>query len=339
MDNTQRKQSTRQPISVLIADIHFSLSTLPLASASLQSAIDYSNKNKLPLIVAGDTHDSKANLRGECVNEMIRVFKTCKQNCFVMIGNHCKINEKSDEHSLNFLQDIVCLVDTPNYQENFLMIPYQADKDNAILYLKEYCHEAYPIVIMHQGIQGSNSGDYFQDKSALSPEDVAGRRIVSGHYHRRQTIKLPDGGAWDYIGNPYTLNFGEANDPPKGFQILMDDGSLEFVPTNLRKHVILDAKASDDYTLTMVVSNPNDIVKIKVSGTKEELSKVKKSDYTCQSDFKLELIPTDSTSTISELSSNNTQEAQLDEVIDCMSNISDTQKARLKAMWRSVNGL
>ena len=97
---------------------------------------------------------------------------------------------------------------------------------------------------MHQGIKKSGQSDII-DPTALHAEDVAGLRIISGHYHRRETIPLPDGSTIaSFIGSPYTLTFGEANDPEKGFQILYDDGSLEFVPTNLRKHVIIEYDAN-----------------------------------------------------------------------------------------------
>ncbi|WP_206687817.1 hypothetical protein, partial [Streptococcus pseudopneumoniae] len=68
---------------------------------------------------------------------------------------------------------------------------------------------------------------------------------LSGHYHRTQDIRCgrPRKGAvglFTYIGNPYTLSFGEASDGPKGYQVLFDDGTLEQIPTNLRKHIIVE---------------------------------------------------------------------------------------------------
>jgi len=185
------------------------------------------------------------------------------------------------------------------------------------------------ILIMHQGITGSNSGEYIQDKSAITKDDVAGMRVISGHYHARQTIELPDGGKWDYIGNPYTTNFGEANDPPKGFQILMDDGSLEFVPTNLRKHVVMELDLS---RYEQFVNNPNfgdDLVWLKVKGTKEQLANFKKPF-----DCRLDLIPLD---TVTQASAQNlTQTELLDQLIDSLTNTSDESKARLKQTWKDL---
>ena len=62
------------PVAILISDVHYNINTLKLADAAMQMAIDEANKLSVPLIVAGDLHDTKANLRGECVNAMLSTF-------------------------------------------------------------------------------------------------------------------------------------------------------------------------------------------------------------------------------------------------------------------------
>lgn len=340
----RRNKMMSKPIAVLISDVHYSVQTLELADKAVRMAIDRANDLNVPLIVAGDLHDTKANMRAECVNRMIETFERCKTKteCYVLIGNHDKINEKSEDHSLKFLEEFVYLVDRPQLitDNQILCIPYQPEKDDATMYLREYGHDAYPIVIMHQGIQGSHSGDYFQDHSALCIEDVAGRRVISGHYHRRQTIQLPDSGVWDYIGNPFTLNYGEANDPEKGFQILMEDGSLEFVPTNLRKHYILERDCSELVELDYHFIKDNDLVLLRMTGTKAELATLDKaylkSNMGISQDFKLELIPNDQVSTIDQLTPAKSQHEQLDEVIDSLKNVSKLQKGRLKTLLKGL---
>ncbi len=235
-----------KPIAVMLSDVHYDLNSLELADRATNIAINKANELNVPLIIAGDLHNTKANLRGECIYKIRRTLQRCSVTPYVMVGNHDKINEKSEQHALHFLEDIAVLVDEPMDMPltGSHGIPYYHDVEELRTYLKTL--DKGSTLIMHQGIQGSNAGEYFQDKSALRPEDVAGFRVISGHYHQRQTIQLPQGGTWDYVGNPYTVNFGEANDPPKGFQILYSDGSLEFVPTNLRKHVIIDCDLGYD---------------------------------------------------------------------------------------------
>ncbi len=324
-----------KPIAVISGDIHYSLSNLELADAATRMSIAKANELSVPFIANGDTHDSKANLRGECINAMIKTFNTAKIKPYVNIGNHCKINEKSEEHSLNFLKPYAHVIEKPTYIDalSLYIMPYHHDTRELIDSIK-YIHKDYPI-ILHQGILGSNMGDYIQDKSALSPNDVAGKRIIASHYHARQTITLPDGGVWDYVGSPFTMSYGEANDPEKGFQILMDDGSLEFIPTNLRKHIVIET--DDNFTAPnpLIVPKQNDLVWVKIRDTKEKLSKITRPmvmSWLGIDNFRLDLIPTDSVITASK--SRLPEPELLDSLIDSTTETSDACKSRLKDKWR-----
>lgn len=344
------------PVAVIISDIHYSVPTLALADAALRQAINKANELHVPLIIAGDLHDTKANMRGECVNALLKTFSTSKTMMHLIIGNHDKINEKSLDHSLNFLKsNKVNLIEKPQYIYTTIssaravkLFPYYSDPNELRAEISVLPKDT--ILIMHQGVSGSNSGEYIQDKSAITKEDVKGFRVISGHYHTRQTIDLPQGGSWDYIGNPYTLNFGEANDPEKGFRILMSDGSLEFVPTNLRKHVVLECNLEDsnndgNFNILSLSSADHikydDLVRVKITGpsshlnsplcSKNSLSRILK----IKQDFRLELIPLDSKGQVSEVK-NLTQTELLDAIIDNMTNTSVETKVRLKQMWKTL---
>lgn len=185
-------------------------------------------------------------------------------------------------------------------------------------------------------------GDYIQDKSAIRPEDVAGRRVISGHYHARQTIQLPDGGSWDYIGNPYTLGFGEANDPEKGYQILMADGSLTFVPTFLRRHKRFEMEVLHLCSVAKEV-RPGDIVWVRISGPISRLSTLSRATVADKLEltgaFRLDLIP-DEVRVDTQSGHENTQAGQdeiLDSLIDRLTNTSEDHKARLKGLWKDLN--
>jgi DNA repair exonuclease SbcCD nuclease subunit len=336
-----------KPTAVLISDIHYSLPTLEVADAALRLAINKANELKVPLIVAGDLHDTKANLRAECVNAMLETFHLATFNPYVIIGNHDKINEKSINHSLEFLSPCATIVNRFRYGKSHTNVGtytslacYHNDADELRGHLNNV--NKGTTVIMHQGVSGSNSGEYIQDKSAITKQDVAGLRIISGHYHQRQTIQLPDGGVWDYIGNPYTLNFGEAKDPAKGFQILMSDGSLEFVPTNLRKHVVVEVTVDGDgiyYPAAPV--KQNDLVWVKVTG--KDLQKVTKQSIRknlegldLPADFRLDLIPDETEFTpIVESGHQMSQSSLLEQTINSVSDISDEKKTKINNLWKT----
>ena len=336
------------PLVVLISDVHYSLPTLELADAAMRQAIAKANKLDVPLVVAGDLHDTKANLRGECVNRMLDTFTLCKHDCYILRGNHDALNEKSKEHSLNFLR-----THRPS-NRRIIDAPYSVGpltlKDGSLWFIPYY-HDVEELrdqlsriksgstLIMHQGLAGSNSGDYIQDKSALLPRDIGCFRVISGHYHTRQTIQIKGMAfPWSYIGNPYTLNYGEANDPPKGYQILMSDGSLEFVPTNLRKHIVINIKVGDlDHPdLWEYDYNPGDLLWVKVSGDRQYLN-LSKSEIGRQmgivEDFKLTLEPTDLN--IKAPTKQLTQGELFDNLIDSIDTSPET-KTRLKTTWKEL---
>lgn len=325
------------PKAVIISDIHYNINTLPLADAALRQAVAKAHELNVPLIIAGDLHDTKANLRGECVTAMINTLNMVTTPTYILRGNHDQINEKSEQHSLDFLKLIpnVLVIDDFNQDIGLNFIPYQHQ-----IAMFEHYLDLVPTgstIIMHQGVKGSNAGDYMQDPTAIAKELLADYRVISGHYHTRQDIKCgrPRQGAiglMSYVGNPYTLNFGEANDPEKGYRILNQDGTLDFVPTNLRKHIVIDNLDN------IPELNPGDIVKVKLTDTKENLVAITKQQIASIinfNDFRLELIPLESNSVLLQdtvVSSEHT----LDSLIDNLQNTSVEQKTRLKTLWKDI---
>lgn len=313
----------------MIADVHYNVHTLPLADNAMRQAIMKANKLNIPLIVAGDLHDTKANLRGECVNQMLKTFSLCETPCYILRGNHCSINEKSKEHSLNFLKGLAYIVDDFHYASDLdiYMMAYQHNPDDARRNLKSIPTNS--IVIMHQGIQGHDMGDYIQDKSAINMIDIEGLKVHSGHYHYRNDI---------YIGNPYTISFGEANDPEKGFKVLHTNGSAEFIPTQLRKHTIVNMNAYAQYDKKDL--NSGDLLWVKVTCLRSDVSRFTKDFISMvlswRESFKLtyEFLDTKSKTNTPKTS----QSELFDSLIDNMSELPET-KLRLKDMWKTLVSL
>lgn len=343
-----------KPIAVLISDVHFSIHTLELASAALLKAQYKAKVLDVPLVIAGDLLDSKAIIRAECANKLIQMLSVKdKTETIVLVGNHDLCNEKGKEHSLNFLKPYCIVVENSQFGRiknvEIGLIPYQSNVESVRAVLKD--EDCPKLLIMHQGIVGSTAGHYIQDKSAITKEDVQDFRVISGHYHTRQDIKCgrPRPGAvglYSYIGNPYTLGFKEAGDPEKGFQILMDDGTLEFVPTNLRKHIVVNVTADTDDGMSFTNKdncNLGDLVWVKITGPSEYLKrngvnskKLWANMLNIKGDFKLDLIPLEQET--SEVKSVNvTQDQVFDSLIDSLSNTEDTRKNRLKSIWKGFS--
>lgn len=345
-------EQSRSPKAVLISDLHFSLSTLDLASSALRQAISKAVELEVPLIVAGDLTDTKALMRAEVVNRLIDIIGIQEQpyldpeDIYILVGNHDLINEKSDDNALNFLSPYAQIVKSPVHEDKLDMwlIPYQNDSDK-LKYTLAGCTKGSTL-IMHQGVMGANMGHYVKDSTSLPREAFADFRVISGHYHKAQDIKCgrPRKGAvglFSYIGSPYTVSFAEANDGPKGYRILYTDGSLELVPTNLRNHRIFETTTDlfpqIEWIDFLDLSN-NDLIWLKITGPQSELNKINKKEISDKLfghlNFKLDKIPTDR-ETVKPQAKDLKDTEVLDSLID-RSGESEVQKIALKALWREV---
>lgn len=348
-----------EPVVVLISDIHFATATLELASSSLSQAMREAQKLGVPLVIAGDTLDGKALIRGECANRLVELFEAFLEESFlyvyILVGNHDLLNEKGREHSLNFLNPYAQVVQSPVYVEKIKswLIPYHHDTAT----LQEFLKHSVPAgsrIIMHQGVQTAFMGHYVQDKTSLPKEVFADYRVISGHYHRAQDIKCgrPRKGAvglFTYIGSPYTTSFAEAEDGIKGFRVLYDDGSLTTINTRLRRHHVYERTFQEIQDMSARGHKgplsaffdgvgAQDLVWLKVKGTYAELESLDKKELGLailgHSNYKLDKIYTDAPK-VEQKVENSTGEELLDALIDNTKEASE-QKAYLKLLWREI---
>jgi hypothetical protein len=186
-------------------------------------------------------------------------------------------------------------------------------------------------------------GEYLVDKTSIESEALADFRVISGHYHRTQDIKCGRPrknavGLFTYIGTPYSITFAEANDGPKGIQLLLTNGLLEQVPLGLRKHVSVE-RTYKDVMDPIEGLEAHDLLWLKVHGPASELDQLSKKEIgralIGHENFKLDKIYSEATKqSIVEV-------AKLpdDKVLDTLIDDSEEtakQKTYLKSLWREV---
>lgn len=333
-------QQKSKPKFVAISDIHFSLNNLQLSSQALSASLTAAEKLKVPLVVAGDLNDTKAIIRAEVANAIIEILQTAKVDVYILSGNHDMVNEKGSTHGLNYLRPYAQVIDFPcKFQElpGVLFIPYQSDAAAFEAALRQKGEEG-DIVVCHQGVKGALMGDYVQDKSAIDVEILKDYPTISGHYHKHQTI-----GTLTYIGSPFTMTFGEANDGPKGFLLVNDDGSFSQHPLDLRRHIVINTDTETleqaDFHGTDPFDPPRrqDLVWLKVKGPKSVLDRMKKADLAPligHANFKLDKIASEAQA-LEPAAKPQTDQELLDALIDRLTD-QDQEKARLKALWREL---
>lgn len=341
MSAMKRKHRT-EPLAVLISDIHFSLNTLELASIALKDALGTAEKLKVPLILCGDTNDTKAIIRAEVANAIIKILKHAKTTVQILVGNHDLINEKAKEHGLNYLTPYATIIDSPTTIGQISFIPYQSTTESFLYALQEL--RPTGILIIHQGVNGAFMGDYIQDKSAID-SSFEGLKVFSGHYHRHQTV-----GDVTYVGNPYSLSYGEANDGPKGYLIINADGSYKQKQLQLRRHRVLEHSAIQIIQGIQEGSHPpiypeippHSLIKLKITGvmkhhlkflTKEAVGKTMFGN----TNFIMELIEEkDETNVATKDYSGKEGNTQLFDTLINELNIHDETKQELKSLWRNL---
>lgn len=334
-----------KPTAVITGDLHFTPATLELATSAWRQAEGKALALGVPLVINGDTLDTKTIMRGECVNRLVELLAAPKVKVYVNVGNHEKISEKGKEHTLHFLKPYCTVIDTPTFVPELkaYIIPYEHDSDLYLTWLAS-CTKSKTLIV-HQGVQTAFLGHYVQDTSSLPVAAFAPFRVIGSHYHRYQDThtgpELPGRvGVFSYVGSGYTTSFGEAEDGPKGFCVLYDDGTLEVVPTNLRKHVKIDVRVEElQYEFSKDI-NPGDLVWVKITGPSLQLQALKKPDLAKilglhSENFKLDLVPTDSKRVTAPVGKGQTESEVMDALIDA-SPESDTEKAVLKAYYREV---
>lgn len=327
---------TKTPVAVLISDVHYSLSTLELADAAFRMAIDKASELNVPLIDCGDLTNDKASLRAEYLNRLIaslQVAELKRVSVYLLIGNHSLLNEKNSAHALHCLDPYAVVISESTSTGEFNFIPYQSSPESFQVELAKFPKGS--TVIIHQGVKGGNAGHYIQDHSAVDAEILKDYRTVGGHYHNHHSI-----GTHTFVGNPYTLTFGEHADDPKGFCILFDDGTVEQVPTNLRKHVKVECDTWNYHNLPEL--GINDLLWLQIHGPKLELDLINKSDIGSKlpfgNNFKLDLVPTDSQVLQGSNQPNNEKPTSL-ELLDSLIDSSDEtpeSKEELKALYRGI---
>lgn len=289
----------------------------------------------LPLVISGDLHDTKGLIRAECANTMIATMKyaeDCGVPVYILVGNHDLIHEKSSEHALEFLSPYAMIIDRPQVIGSLHFIPYQNTAAKFLAEINKF--KKGSIVIAHQGTIGGQLGDYVKDSSAFDPAAVKDYKVFLGHYHAHYEL-----GTTVSIGNPYTLTFGEAKDPEKGFLVVHEDGTYDRILTHQRRHWVVAVDFKDLEDLDFSASRSDDLMWFKVTGRRSELDSLDKialgNRLFGHTNFKLDKTCVDAVTVEQQKDDNKTAEELMDAVIDNTSESGDT-KEELKHLWREL---
>jgi len=243
------------------------------------------------IILGGDMFYSSSSQSLDVLMSVREVIRMCQMADIKIIaawGNHDIASKKSEvsylhlysEHA-NFNVDkyhhieedtfdiwvMSYTLEQDGFREEYQQITKQLDSDK-----KNFLY-------IHEGVNGGLA--HYNDTNKELPADMFKEfdEVWAGHYHDR--CQVPNSNVM-YIGASRQMNFGE--DEEKGYTIVFDDGSTEFVKneSNLRFITLeVDIKQLDDDLLGQISDLKNNayLVRLVINCKKNQVNTINKAQF------------------------------------------------------------
>lgn len=256
----------REPLCILVNDLHVSKDNIPEFRKNWQELIDICKSRGIyDIVIGGDLWTSRA---GQTLDTFLAVQEfilaaTVTEGIYLTIaeGNHDLVDQEQyagyshifhpykgveviDTHKIMSWEDCDKYLAVMSYfpEQGTFTEKLKALKKN--LKMKDINISDVTLYI-HQGIQGGLPGGFISNTDL--PKDLFDdfEQTLVGHYHNRCHVK--DSNIW-YIGSSRQDNFGE--DEEKGYTIFYDDASTEFIKNQVNTRYVdyeLDAADLDSF--------------------------------------------------------------------------------------------
>lgn len=252
--NSKCNMNTKNPIVLLLNDIHISKDNISEFQKNWDEAIDICQKRGIQeMIIGGDLWQSRSAQSLDVLMAVRQaIIKAANQGIYLTIaeGNHCKVDQESilgyshifSEYPKVSVVDDYTIIGLGENVDLFVMSYFPEDgsftKRLQQILNVDFNEKRKNILYIHEGINGglATPSEKELPASIFQPFDA----VLVGHYHNRK--KIPNTNI-EYIGSSRQHNFGE--DEEKGYTILFEDGSYEFVKNQVNtryKVITLDAQ-------------------------------------------------------------------------------------------------
>lgn len=173
----------------------------------------------IPVYIINGNHDlAKKTNRG---NSSLRSLSNIKNLTLIRVPTLLVFTEKNTNH--------ICSIGA---------VPYLGDCNDENQWITRFSGSA-EYIFAHTEISGLKMDNGMKIVGAVEPERFTGKRIFSGHIHRRQETKKVV-----YVGSPYHLSMGDVGDT-KGIYVLdLKSGKLDFTENKFSpvfKKITLDS--------------------------------------------------------------------------------------------------
>lgn len=281
----------RKPIALFLTDTHLTKENNKLVENIFEQAVEICYKKGIRRLISGG--DSFTNRQGLTLNTLLSFRKTLNYlnskgiTLDAISGNH----DKQDLDDDNSYIDIFDTFDNFVVHRNsggsiignvyFHFIPF-FKKEKYTQILQESASRVdkkfFNILITHAAINGVRNNDGSEVTDSLDVKAYSAfDKVLVGHYHN--SCKL--GSNIFYTGSAYQGNYGE-NVADKGFHLIYDDGSHEFIPSKFPKYlkVIIDASDVTDAVNNFEIhKGSEDFVRFVFKGKQTDIDKINMSQF------------------------------------------------------------
>lgn len=282
-----------------IGDPHISKRHISLSNEAIENSIKFISKKRDIhfIIIMGDIldqhDDAKLTLQRKAIDWVKRLCEI--KMTVVLIGNHDRPNNQdsfSEIHPFMGLEDVpgkLYIVNKPKavtmMGENILFMPY-VPRGSFISRFNEYMNamhmagkwskirgiKDFPLIFAHQEFKGACYGPVLSTKGDEWPLDHG--MVVSGHIHTRTRLQENI----YYTGSLYPVTIAESND--KGIITCSYNFLTKKLDTVVTRMVLSQKKiyrieAKDESSIIEMVSLDREHTKYVISGSAEEVAKVK----------------------------------------------------------------
>lgn len=245
---------------------------------------DYAIDNKISKIAfLGDLLDKSSRIKNDVFVPLFKKIEYMKEQGLEMwfiFGNHDITSTNTNSSILEVFEKYGHLVNSIQTYElgNFTinMCPFTKDEALVPTVNADYLFTHLNIIGFDLG-GGRISGE---EQQAFPVSLFSNYKTVfTGHYHKRQKI-----GNIQYIGAPYQLDFGDAGDDNKGFEVFnLEDGTSEFIKyakaPKFKKYTYDELWNLINNTKVDDIFLQNTLVKVVVDKKVDKLSKLKSILY------------------------------------------------------------
>lgn len=267
-----KKKQNSKPFAIVVTDVHLDRGNSGLVKDIFNQLVSLCHERGVSnVICAGDVFTTRSGQPLECLSawqEILGILRDNKIVIDVIPGNHDKTDGNDECSYLDVYEgasrwvrlhrvgeavwfgeeEDICVwmipyFGTQRWMEEFERMKHEEDEGGRL-----------NLLVTHMAFNGVRNADGSEVGDGIAPSAVFSfDSVIVGHYHDRSTV----GRNIHYVGSAYQNNYGEGC-VDKGFAVLYEDGSIEYVQSCFPRYIKETIQATDRETLINLLEKYGD---------------------------------------------------------------------------------